>query len=600
MASLQSLFIPTITTRTTLPNPTSNRRSKTYPKVSCNATSDDNEKLLILPETQKLILPTTLNVDRRNLLLGLGAGLYSTVNFTSAPAAFADPITTPDISTCVASTKGFQPKNAVRTNACCPPTLSKTVKEFVFPNDRATRIRPAAHRASPEYIAKYKAAIQKMRDLEDDDPHSFVSQAKIHCAYCNGGFTQDKHPDKELQIHNSWLFFPFHRWYLYFYERILGKLIDDPTFAIPYWNWDNPAGMSLPDFFEEGGKANPAFDAYRNSSHLAPAIADLDYDGTEKNYTCIKQLSVNLGAMNKQMIRNAGDWKSFFGGEYRAGSDPIGNKDPSVGSVEAGCHTAIHRWVGNSRLPNGEDMGNFYSAGYDPVFYVHHANVDRMWKVWKDLGIRGHIEPPDNDWRNASYVFYDENKELVRVYNKDCVRLEKLKYDYQFAPIPWKNSRPVARTKKSNIALKSVGTVKQAQDSKFPLKLDKTTKVLVKRPATNRSKEDKENANEVLLIKGVVFNGEKFVKFDVFVNDKDDVTASTAEESEFAGSFAQLPHNHGDKMLMTSSARFGLTELLEDIDAEDDESILVTLVPKVGCEEVTIGEIKVELVPIEE
>ncbi|MFS7947023.1 putative catechol oxidase [Helianthus anomalus] len=41
-------------------------------------------------------------------------------------------------------------------------------------------------------------------------------------------------PDIEIQIHNSWLFFPFHRWYLYFYERILGKLINDPTFALPF------------------------------------------------------------------------------------------------------------------------------------------------------------------------------------------------------------------------------------------------------------------------------------------------------------------------------------------------------------------------------
>lgn len=356
--------------------------------------------------------------------------------------------------------------------------------------------------------------------------------------------------------------------------------------------------MSFPAFFEDDGKRNPAFDAYRDGKHLPPSIVDLDYNGADSGATCVQQISTNLTAIYKQMIRNAGDPLSFFGGVYKAGEDAKGNSDPSVGSIEAGCHTAVHRWVGNPRMPNNEDMGNFYSAGYDPLFYVHHANVDRMWKLWKDLGIRGHIEPTDPDWLNASYVFYDENQELVRVYNKDCVQLDKLKYDYQFAPLPWLKSRAVPRNRRSNIAAKSAGVVKQVQDTKFPLKIDKITKVLVKRPAKNRSQEDKEKANEVLLIKGIKFNSEKFVKFDVFVNDQDDVSASSAEESEFAGSFAQLPHNHGDDMLMTSAARFGLTELLEDVEAEDDESILVTLVPKVGCEEVTIGEIKVELVPI--
>ncbi|CAH1450037.1 unnamed protein product [Lactuca virosa] len=219
-----------------------------------------------------------------------------------------------------------------------------------------------------------------------------------------------------------------------------------------------------------------------------------------------------------------------------------------------------------------------------------------MWKVWKDLGIKGHFEPTDSDWLNASYLFYDENQELVRVYNKDCVRLEKLKYDYQYSPLLWENARSIPPLVPFN--MKSVETVKQVPDVKFPLKLDTITKVVVKRPANNRSEKDKKKANELLLIEGIKFNSDTFVKFDVLVNVQDDVSAISPEDSEFAGSFAQLPHNHRDDMLMTSGARFGLTELLEDIQAEDDEFILVTLVPKVWFDDVTIDEIKVELVPI--
>ncbi|KAI3702735.1 hypothetical protein L6452_28487 [Arctium lappa] len=146
------------------------------------------------------------------------------------------------------------------------------------------------------------------------------------------------------------------------------------------------------------------------------------------------------------------------------------------------------------------------------------------------------------------------------------------------------------------VQAESAGTVK---DVEFPVKLNQTVKVLVKRPAVNRTKQDKENATEVLMVNGIRFDGEKFVKFDVFVNDKDNVPEITAADSEFAGSFAQLPHSRSsEKMMMMSGARFGITELLEDLKAEDDEYVLVSLVPKMGCEDVTISEIKIELVPI--
>ncbi|KVF93361.1 Polyphenol oxidase, central domain-containing protein [Cynara cardunculus var. scolymus] len=334
------------------------------------------------------------------------------------------------------------------------------------------------------------------------------------------------YPDKELQVHNCWLFFPFHRWYLYFFERILGKLINDPTFGLPYWNWDNPSGMSMPGFFE--GKTlpsndpaispplNPAFDAFRNVDHLPPAILDIDYNNTASaDFTCVQQIGSNLSLMYKQMITNSPNSETFFGGKFIAGDDPISIQN-SKGPMESGVHTAAHIWVGNPRMPNNEDMGNFYSLGWDPLFYTHHANVDRMWKIWKDLkgpDYPDHTEPTDPDWLNASYVFYDENKELVRVYNKDCVQMEK------------------------------------------------------------------------------------FVKFDVFVNDLDDGTPCSPQDSEFAGSFSQVAHLRGHKMLMTSGVKFGLNELLDDIETEADEYILLTLVPRDGCQEVTIGEIKIELVP---
>ncbi|KAI7752412.1 hypothetical protein M8C21_026987, partial [Ambrosia artemisiifolia] len=557
-------------------------------KVSCkaNAAEDDNIKSL---ETLK----TSHNVvHRRKTLLGLG-GLYGLTSIPSSALAY--PITAPDnISDCVAATDGvLGPESALRGIACCPPSSAAKPKAYMLPDFHELRVRPAAQRVTPEYIAKYQQAMAAMKALPDDHPHRMV-----HCAYCNGSYNQgmNNHPELKIQVHNNWLFYPFHRWYLYFYERILGKLINDPTFALPYWNWDNPTGMMIPAMFEAPGtnndpRANPLFDPYRNVVHLPPAILDLQFRGIESGASCIDQVSVNLSTMFNQMVTSATDTDSFFGTDPNA-------PNPIVGTIERGAHISMHAWVGNPRLPNREDMGNFYSAGYDPLFYSHHSNVDRMWKIWKDLNSKGHLEPTSQDWLNASYVFYDENEELVRVYNKDCVDINKMGYDYERTALPWIQSRPTPRVKGSNVVAKSIGTVKKVKDVKFPLKLDKTVKVLVKRPATNRTKADKEKANEMLFLNGITFNSEMFLKFDVLVNDVDDGIETTAASSEFAGTFSQVPHKHGDKMLMTSGAAFGITELLEDMEAEGDEYLLVTLVPQSGTDDATVSEIKIQLVPI--
>ncbi|GJV32605.1 putative domain, di-copper centre, polyphenol oxidase [Tanacetum coccineum] len=585
-------------------------------KVSCNASSEDNENQLILPETQKLILAN--NVDRRNLLVGLG-GLYTAANMASLPSALASPITAPDISNiCKEAKTGFKAEGAVRTGKCCPPSLGKTVQPFVFPSNEKTRVRWPAHKGSDKQVRSYKKAIKAIRELPDDHPHSFVSQAKIHCAYCNGGYTQvdSGFPEIEIQIHNSWLFFPFHRWYLYFYERILRKYSGDDDFALPYWNWDNPEGMTIPQIFVEEkdddplfGNKNPLYDVYRDSRHLPPKVVDLFFSGAKIANNFANELdsetqrACNLSMVYKDLIRNATDWKGFFGGEYTAGPS-TGTPKPSVGSVESNSHTAVHVWVGDSNNTNREDMGNFYSAGYDPVFYVHHANVDRMWKLWKDLGIPGHSEPTADDWLNASYVFYDENQNLVRVYNKDSVNIDKLKYAFAESRTPWKNSRPPQRKEKSKeLSSALIGEVKTVEEAfKKPASVEPLLKVRVKRPTKNRSPEEKAKANEILCINGIQFNSNKFVKFDVFVNDKVDIngTLPTACDPEFAGSFAQVPHsgNQQGGMLMPSAARFGLNELLDDTKTEDEEYALVALVARAGCEDLTVSGIEIKLVPI--
>ncbi|CAK9151778.1 unnamed protein product [Ilex paraguariensis] len=518
--------------------------------------------------------------DRRNVLLGLG-GLYGAANLVSDPFAVAAPVQAPEVTKCDFPSD-LPPGAVLINNTCCPPKAEKIV-DYKLPRSQPKRVRPAAHLVSKEYIAKFSKAIELMKALPEDDPRNFTQQANVHCAYCNGAYEQVGFPDLELQIHNSWLFFPFHRWYLYFYERILGKLIGDPTFALPFWNWDTPAGMTMPALLVDPNSS--LYDQYRNAGHLPPTIIDLGYNGKDTDTTDIQKVINNLTIMYRQMITNSTTPILFLGSPYRAGDKP----SPGAGSIESTPHIPVHRWVGDPTQKNGEDMGNFYSAGRDTMFYSHHANIDRMWTLWRTLGGKRRTDFTDPDWLNTSFLFYDEDAQAVRVTVKDCCENTKLGYVYQPVPIPWLKNKPVPRVKKSQIAK----TVEPTTLSTFPVTLNNIAKFLVKRPKKSRSSKEKEDEEEILVIEGIELEKDKYVKFDVFVNDEDE-TEIGLDKTEYAGSFAHLPHKHKGNMKVKTDLRLGLSELLEDLEAEDDDAVLVTLVPKFGGDNVTVAGAKIE------
>jgi len=60
--------------------------------------------------------------------------------------------------------------------------------------------------------------------------------------------------------------------------------------------------------------------------------------------------------------------------------------NPSHGScsVENIPHGPVHL-TEDPVQPDNEDMGTFYSASGDPIFFTHHTNIDHLWSVWQKL-----------------------------------------------------------------------------------------------------------------------------------------------------------------------------------------------------------------------
>ncbi|KAK4385206.1 (+)-larreatricin hydroxylase, chloroplastic [Sesamum angolense] len=226
-------------------------------------------------------------------------------------------------------------------------------------------------------------------------------------------------------------------------------------------------------------------------------------------------------------------------------------------------------------------MGTFYAAARDPIFYAHHANIDRLWIIWVDkLGGKVFSDP---DWLDSSFMFYNEEAKPVIVKVKDCLDPTTLGYVYEDIDIPWLDAKPTPRRKGVRVVTSELCQATQV----FPTALDRVLNIVVRRPKKLRSKEEKEEAEEVLLVDEIKYVCSKPVKFDVYLNESD-VKLCTPANSEFLGSFVDVPHHRHRTSTEKMSVRFAISSVLEELHGTDEsEFLLVTLVPR--CGDVTIA-----------
>ncbi|KAJ6850523.1 polyphenol oxidase, chloroplastic [Iris pallida] len=508
----------------------------------------------------------------------------------------------PNLSTChsVSSQIGDTPHKASHELNCCPALPDSgepIIKDFQLPTPSAAspiRVRRPAHHVArdKEYLAKYNKAVSIMKRLPPDHPHSWHRQSQIHCIYCNGAYNQaGAAADVPFMIHESWLFFPFHRFYVYFHERILGKLIGDDAFALPYWNYDSPDGMPIPDIYTEG-QLN---DEKRNARHLppAPVAIDITPEKVDAGYVepdAGEQTATNLALLYQHMVSGASKPELFMGCKLRPGEDGACS---GMGTIETAPHNSLHLWVGNTDLPEYEDMGTIYAAARDPVFYAHHTNIDRLWALWRRLhGYRGsRPEFDDPLWLDSHFYFYDENADLVRVRVRDAIDMDRLGYAYEEVDLPWLDARP-----KPSVAPELARSLLRAKEkdydnmlrmatNKGPWTLEETVRVQVTRPVPKSTIKagQEEFEEEVLVVEGISVEMGMHAKFDIYVNLAVDETAASPKLREYAGCFVKM--KGADVAMKGGSIRnmkVGISEILEDLEAEEDESIWVSLVPRGG------------------
>ena len=231
------------------------------------------------------------------------------------------------------------------------------------------------------------------------DPTSWTFQSAIHGAYA----APPPGADWNQCQHQGWFFLPWHRMYLYFFERIVRAAVvaagGPADFAIPYWNYGKPfPGNTIPIGFRTAtlpdGTANPLFlpSPRRRASLMSGG-----------------QLNPSVTSPANALSQTAFTSPAMGFGGGKVGPQHFGNF-ANTGALEQTPHNDIHVALVGAN-PVGQCQGGFMidpnCAALDPIFWLHHSNIDRLWNVWLASG-GGRVNPPDTSWRNASFVFYDE------------------------------------------------------------------------------------------------------------------------------------------------------------------------------------------------
>lgn len=207
--------------------------------------------------------------------------------------------------------------------------------------------------------------------------------------------------------HGTWYFLPWHRGYLASFESIVAKTIADlggpKDWALPYWNYldaSNPASRNIPPAFMEpklpDGSENFLAHALRNGESRLGPMPGLPSD-------------ITLACMDYHRFTGANGALSFGGGvtAFAHGSS-------RTGACESNPHNLVHVMVGGLNNPVGF-MSDPDFAALDPIFWVHHCNIDRLWAAW--LTQPGNIQENGSAWSNGpagrGFAMPDSHGQLV-------------------------------------------------------------------------------------------------------------------------------------------------------------------------------------------
>jgi tyrosinase len=239
---------------------------------------------------------------------------------------------------------------------------------------QALRHRRSARRMTAGQLADLRTAIAQAQGIDDD--RGFQYWAGIHGL-----------PLPISCVHHRELFLPWHRAYLYLFEKTLQDRV--PGVTLPWWDWTNHA-EGVPGPYAKAkaeGRKNPLFD-----SPIQPS-------GRETP----SQTRTTRAAGDPHLLPSSEEVEAV-----------LANRDFFTFQTQLeSIHDGVHVWTGGT-------MGEIPVAAYDPLFWAHHCMIDRLWYLWQLRHPGAGVPAQLLDWALAPFPM------TVR----DTLHVSQLGYDY--------------------------------------------------------------------------------------------------------------------------------------------------------------------------
>lgn len=219
--------------------------------------------------------------------------------------------------------------------------------------------------------------------------------------------------------HGSPWFVAWHRWYLLYFEKFIRSVSGRNDFVLPYWNYASNQGASLrlPALFQN--TASPLFESVRGAGFANPQGSGPQTTPMNSNgYLPYPQTDYGPAIQATNLFQSDGP------------SNPLPfSQLGHSGRVEEQPHDNVHVNIGGL-------MSNVPVAAGDPIFFVHHCQIDRLWASWQAKAGStfnwGTIpnQPSKTTWGSRSFTFADVNGALVNVTAAGELNTKDLGYVY--------------------------------------------------------------------------------------------------------------------------------------------------------------------------
>jgi tyrosinase-like protein/polyphenol oxidase family protein len=474
-------------------------------------------------------------------------------------------------------------------------------------------------------LAALRRGVSEMKKRKPSDPLSWFYQAAMHgvtveaiqiAAQADSNIIavdQKKYWNQCPHFGQaSANFLPWHRAYTYYFERIVRAHTGDPAFSLPYWDYLPSDRRKFPKDF-----GIQHIDGIQDQAHENPLFhPERDFYFTRYEHWSGGDLPYS------QLADGAVDWSKardsavFFGQTEREGlGGAVDDEDSSTrGLLESYPHDPIHRVVGGiiprPNLPDGTPqdavtgaMASPPTAGFDPIFCVHHTNIDRLWAEWSCMpGKSWGVFPPQAWFDDDPWVFFDVEQKPNGLVPKEVRQPRKAYFDYRALGIRFKNEH-LTKTPlvlPDPIPTPSLMAAKEAERSKIIAAVKKPTlaaalgervmaEVGLPKDATaaieSTVKSLKDNQRILVRLKNVNLGLIRATGFDVHVTSTPSAKLTRADAS-FVGSISLFVHSahqhdetHGAKKSAGIDETFDATKALKAIKAEDLSKLNVVLVP---------------------